>query len=108
MAAYMRILGLTLVLLGAAGSFTAWRGAANDEAYFRALKGMEKYPGNVLYQTEFKMAEPRHMLLLGAAFASAPAGLVLGSLCLGLGSLLARSPKLPKAGQSGPSGPREW
>ena len=88
MIAYMRALGLVLIALGIAGSVYCWRGAGADEAYFRAVKGVEKYPGNVLYQTELKMAEPRHMLLLAGAYGSAPAGLVLGSLSLSMGSVL--------------------
>jgi hypothetical protein len=86
----MRILGALLVVLGIAGSAFCWRGVGNDEAYYRALRGLEKYPNNVLYQTEFKMAEPRHMLLLGGAFGAAPTGLVLGSLSLGIAAILAR------------------
>jgi len=89
MVAYMRLLGIFLISLGMAGSLYAWGAAADDEAYFRAAKGLQKYPGNVLYQTEFKMAEPRHMLLLGAAYSAAPSGLVLGSLCLSAASILA-------------------
>lgn len=90
MVAYMRFLGGFLIALGVAGSLYAWRAASDDEAYFQALRGVEKYPSNVLYQTEFKMAEPRHMLLLGGAYSAAPGGLVLGSLCFGLASVLAR------------------
>ena len=86
----MRVLGGALVALGILGSVVCWRGVGSDEAYHKALRGLEKYPGNVLYQTEFKMAEPRHMLLLGGAFASAPAGVVLGSLCLGIAAILTR------------------
>ncbi len=85
----MRVLGLALIAMGVVGSVYCWNGAANDEAYFRALKGLEKYPGNVLYQTEVKMAEPRHMLLLGGAYGSATVGVVLGSICVGIGALLA-------------------
>jgi hypothetical protein len=92
MAIYMRGLGSLLVVLGLVGTVFCWRAASEDEAYFRAAKGLEKYPNNVLYQTEFKMAEPRHMLLLGGAAASAPTGVVLGSICLGIASLLARRP----------------
>ncbi len=88
--AYMRVLGGVLVALGILGSVVCWRGVADDEAYYKALRGLGKYPGNVLYQTEFKMAEPRHMLLLGGAFAAAPAGVVLGSLCLGIAAILVR------------------
>jgi len=87
---YMRTLGAILIVLGMIGSFVCWRGAGNDEAYFRAAKGLEKYPGNVLYQTEFKMAEPRHMLLLAGAYGSGTAGIVFGSMCIGIGALLSR------------------
>ncbi len=90
MAVYMRCLGTVLIVLGIAGSVLAYQSASNDEAYFKAVRGLEKYPNNVLFQTEFKMAEPRHMLLLGASASSAPIGLVLGSICLGIGGLLRR------------------
>ena len=93
MTTYLKILGSALMVLGIVGSVYCWKGATTDDAYFRALKGLEKYPGNVLYQTEFKMAEPRHMLLLGGAYGSAAAGIVLGSLCLGVGAVLARMPR---------------
>jgi hypothetical protein len=86
----MRTLGSFLIVLGIVGTILCGRGVSADEAYYRALKGMEKYPGNVLFQTEFKMAEPRHMLLLAGTYSSAAVGIVLGSLCLGIGGLLAR------------------
>jgi hypothetical protein len=90
MAVYMKLLGTALVLLGIAGSVSCWQAASDDEAYFKALRGLSKYPTNVLYQTEFKMAEPRHMLLLGGAASAGPIGVVLGSLCLAMGALLTR------------------
>ena len=93
MALYMRALGSLLVVLGIVGTILCGRSASTDEAYYRALKGMEKYPGNVLFQTELKMAEPRHMLLLAGAYGGVASGLVLGSLCLGVGALLARPPR---------------
>ena len=90
MTLYLRALGSVLIVLGIVGSVYCWKQAADDDAYFRALKGLEKYPGNVLYQTEFKMAEPRHMMLLGGAYGLGATGVVLGSLCLGLGAVLSR------------------
>lgn len=92
MAVYLRLLGGALAVLGLAGSLLCWRAASEDEAYFKAVRGLEKYPNNVLFQTEFKMAEPRHMLLLGGSAAAAPTGVVLGSLCLGIAALLVRKP----------------
>lgn len=90
MARYLKVLGILLCVLGLAGSIASGLAAANDEAYFKAAKAMERYPTNVLYVTEFRMAEPRHMLLIAGAAAAAPIGLVLGSICLGIGALLGR------------------
>jgi hypothetical protein len=88
MSRYLRSLGLVLIVLGVVGSVWCTVGVFADEAYYDAARGMEKYPGNVLYKTEFKMAEPRHMLLAAGAWASAPLGAILGSLCLGIAALL--------------------
>ncbi len=98
MATYLKTLGMLLVVLGIAGSLLCWRGAVNDEAYHKARLGVEKYPGNMLYTTELRVAEPRHMLLLAGAYSSAPIGLVLGSICVGVGSLLAASSRRRPSG----------
>lgn len=90
MATYLRGLGLLLGLLGVAGTLWCTVGVFGDEAYYDAARALAKYPGNVLYTTEFKMAEPRHMLLTAGAFASAPLGIILGSICMGIGVLLDR------------------
>lgn len=88
MARYLRILGSILCVLGILGSLWCTVAVIGDETYYDAARAMEKYPGNVLYTTEFKMAEPRHMLLVAGAAASAPAGLILGSICIGISALL--------------------
>lgn len=90
MATYLKLLGTLLILAGLAGSVFCWQGALHDEAYFRALRALEKYPGNVLYTTEFRVAQPRHMLLVAGAYASGALGVVLGSLSVGLGVLIGR------------------
>ena len=92
MAVYLRALGAALVAMGIVASAYCGVAARSDEAYFRALHGLQKYPNNVLYQTELKMAEPRHMLLLAGTFTAAPAGFVFGSLCLGIAAVLRRLP----------------
>jgi hypothetical protein len=77
-----------LCVLGVAGTIVCAIGVLGDEAYYDAARALEKYPGNVLYTTEFKMAEPHHMLLVAGAWASAPIGLILGSICLGISAIL--------------------
>lgn len=93
MAQYLRGLGFLLCFLGIAGTLLCTFGVVGDEVYYDAARALEKYPGNVLYTTEFKMAEPRHMLLTAGAAASAPLGLILGSICIGIGALLRRIDK---------------
>lgn len=90
MARYLHGLGSLLCILGIAGSVWCTVGVFGDSDYYDAAKALEKYPGNVLYTTEFKMAEPRHMLLTAGAAASAPLGLILGSICIGISALLRR------------------
>jgi hypothetical protein len=90
MAQYLRGLGQLLCVLGTIGTLWCSAGVLGDDVYYDAAKAMEKYPNNVLYTTEFKMAEPRHMLLTAGAFASAPVGIILGSICVGIGALLRR------------------
>jgi hypothetical protein len=90
MAAYLRSLGLLLCALGVVASVWCTIGVIGDEDYYGALKALEKYPNNVLYTTELKIAEPRHMLLIAGAFASAPIGFILGSICIGIGAVLRR------------------
>ncbi len=89
MALYLKTLGFTLCVAGLAGSLYCWQGVRNDEGYYRAARALEKHPGNVLYTREFKIAEPRHMLLLAGTFSALPCGLVWGSLCFGVASLMA-------------------
>jgi hypothetical protein len=88
MARYLHNLGILLCILGVAGTIWCTIGVLGDEAYYDAAKALEKYPNNVLYTTEFKMAEPRHMLLAAGASASAPVGIILGSICMGIAAVL--------------------
>ncbi len=88
MATYLKALGWLLCALGVVATLYCAAAVVADETYYHAALAMEKYPGNVLYTTEFKMAEPRHMLLLAGAAAAAPIGVILGSICLGISRVL--------------------
>ncbi len=90
MTAYLKTLGRLLCVLGVAATIYCGGAVLADDAYYRAVKAMEKYPGNVLYTTEFKMAEPRHLLLTAGAASAAPIGIILGSICLGISRVLLR------------------
>ena len=88
---YLELLGTVLIVLGLSASAYLGHAAWNNEDYYAKARALEKYPTHVLYQTEFKMAEPRQMLLVAGAFGAAPLGVVFGSLCLGLGAAIGRN-----------------
>jgi hypothetical protein len=90
MSSYLHRFGQALCILGVAGTIWCGIGMFTDETYYDAARAMDKYPGNVLYKTEFKMAEPRHMLLTAGTAGSAPVGIILGSICLGIAAILRR------------------
>ncbi|RMD82631.1 MAG: hypothetical protein D6815_08730 [Candidatus Dadabacteria bacterium] len=102
MATYLKGLSAVLVLAGLLASGLAWHAATTDEAYYKALRGLEKYPGNVLYKTELKMAEPRHLLLAATAAGAAPTALVIASGLLGLASALKKLDGLLDAARNKP------
>ena len=87
---YLRVLGTLLIALGITGSAYLGYAAWTNDDYYAKVRALEKYSTNVLYQTEFKMAEPRQMLLVAGAFSSAPLGIVFGTLCLGLSEVIRR------------------
>lgn len=87
---YLRLLGTLLIALGITASVYLGYAAWTNEDYYAKVRALEKYSTNVLYQTEFKMAEPRQMLLVAGAFSAAPLGIVFGSLCLGLAGVIGR------------------
>ena len=87
---YLRLLGRLLIALGITASAYLGYAAWTNDDYYAKVRALEKYSTNVLYQTEFKMAQPRQMLLVTGAFSAAPAGVVFGSLCLGLSALIGK------------------
>ena len=90
MARYLNLLGSLLIVAGIGASAYLGYAAWTNDDYYAKVRALEKYPTHVLYQTEFKMAEPRQMLLVAGAFGAAPAGIVFGSLCLGLAGVISR------------------
>jgi hypothetical protein len=87
---YLELVGGSLIVLGICASAYLGYAAWTNEDYYAKVRALAKYPTHVLYQTEFKMAEPRQMLLVAGAYAAAPVGIVFGSLCLGLAVVISR------------------
>ncbi len=87
---YLELVGGFLIVLSICASGYLGYAAWTNEDYYAKVRALAKYPTHVLYLTEFKLAEPRQMLLVAGAYAAAPVGIVFGSLCLGLAVVIGR------------------
>jgi hypothetical protein len=59
----------------------------NDEAFARAAMMRERNAGNILFESEYRVAEASHVFLVYSAASSFLIALIGGSLLWGLGSL---------------------
>ena len=90
MAAYLKLLGAIVALLGVLAGARFVTLVRNDEAYARAALMRERNAGNILFESEFRVAEAGHVFLLYSAIGSFLIAIVGGSLLWGLGSLHAK------------------
>jgi len=59
----------------------------NDEAFARAAMMRERNAGNILFESEYRVAEASHVFLVYSATSSFLIALIGGSLLFGLGAL---------------------
>jgi hypothetical protein len=90
MAIYLRVAGALVVALSVLCGAAFIREARGDEAYHRAKMMRERNAGNVLFESEFRVAEARHVFIIYSAVGCFLTALVGGSLLWGLGSLHAK------------------
>ena len=90
MAAYLKSLASIVALLGVLAGARFVTLVQNDEAYVRAALMRERNAGNILFESEFRVAEAAHVFLLYSAIGSFLIAIVGGSLLWGLGSLHAK------------------
>jgi hypothetical protein len=95
MAAYLKamavIVGLFGLLCGVAFSYQL----ATDQEYSLKKLARERNPGNILFDTEFRVAEARHIFLLYSATGGFLITFVGASLLWGLGALHQRLDRAP-------------
>ncbi len=90
MSAWLRLLGIVVLAVGVgAGAYAATR-AIGDTAFAEVAAQYERHPEHPLFQAEYYAAALRHYGLVAAAVGGILGGLVLGSLLLGVGTLVAR------------------
>lgn len=90
MATYLRVVAIAVAIFGAlAGAFFA-RLVFADAEYDLKRQARERNLGNVLFETEFRVAEARHLFLVYSATAGFLVAIVGGSTLWGLAALHAR------------------
>jgi hypothetical protein len=87
MAVYLKTLAIVTALFGllSCGLFTT--ASITDEPYYRAAAARERNAGNVLFETEYRVARAQHVFLIYSAVGSLLTALVGGSLLWGLAVL---------------------
>lgn len=87
MAVYLKSVAAVLALVGVLAGLRFASLAVGDEAFRRAALAKERNPGNILFESEYRVAQAGHLFLVYSAVGSFLIALVGGSLLWGLGSL---------------------
>jgi hypothetical protein len=94
MPGFLRVLGVTILVLGlAAAGVAAWLVAA-DAHFQEVAAAYTRHPDHALFQTEYWVAAARHYGLVVASLGGLLGGLALGGILLALGELLRRVPRV--------------
>jgi hypothetical protein len=93
MSAWLSTLGVVVLALGVAVGLYAGTLAVGDTAFAEVSAQYARHPEHPLFQAEYYAAAARHYGLIGGAIVALFAGLVFGSLLLGLATLVARRPE---------------
>jgi hypothetical protein len=87
MATYLKAVGWLVMVLGIVAGLMFVAGVVGDEPYYRAKMALDRNPGNVFFETEFRVALARHVFIVSYAVSAFLTALIGGSLLLGLGAL---------------------
>jgi hypothetical protein len=87
MAVYLKSIAGLVVLFGVLTGSRFVSLIANDENFAKAALGKERNAGNILYESEYRVAEAGHIFLIYSAVSSFMTALIGGSLLWGVGSL---------------------
>lgn len=87
MAAYLKAVAVIVALAGLLAGVRFVTLVKNDEAFARAAMMKERNAGNILFESEYRVAEAAHIFLVYSAVSSFLIALIGGSLLWGLGAL---------------------
>ncbi len=87
MAAYLKSMGALIAFLGVLFGAAFIHRSIEDEAFHKAALARDRNPGNVLFESEYRMAEAKHVFLIYSAVGCFLVAAIGGSLLWGLGAL---------------------
>jgi hypothetical protein len=87
MSAYLKSIAVLVVAFGILMGIGFLQRATGDEEYRRAAMMRERNPGNVLFESEYRVVEARRVFLFYSAAGCFLTALIGGSLLWGVGSL---------------------
>lgn len=90
MAVYLKSVGALVVLLGVLTGAAFVKRVAGDEAFQKSARARERNPGNVLFESEYRIAEAGHVFMIYSAVGCFLVAAIGGSLLWGLGALHAK------------------
>jgi hypothetical protein len=90
MAGYLKAMGAIVALLGVLAGARFLMLVRADETFARAAMMRERNAGNILFESEYRVAEAAHVFLIYSAASSFLIAVIGGSLLWGLGALHAK------------------
>jgi hypothetical protein len=92
MTAWLRVLGIVVLVLGVGAGAYAATSLAFDTAFAEIAAQYARHPDHPLFQAEYYAAAAKHYGLVAGAIGGVLGGLVFGSLLFGLATVVARQP----------------
>ncbi|MGH7819202.1 MAG: hypothetical protein ACREQ9_05470, partial [Candidatus Binatia bacterium] len=87
MAVYLKSIAALVVLFGVLTGFRFVSLVVGDETFAKAALARERNAGNILYESEYRVAEAGRIFLIYSAVSCFMTALIGGSLLWGLGTL---------------------
>jgi hypothetical protein len=98
MAAYLKAVAVIVALAGTLTGLRFVTLVRNDDAFARAALMKERNAGNILFESEYRVAEAAHVFLIYSAASSFLIALIGGSLLWGLGALHSKADRAAAGG----------
>ena len=90
MSVYLKSLAVVIALLGSLAGAGFVRRVTSDEQFAQASLMRERNAGNILFESEYRVAQAAHVFLIYSAIGSFLIAVVGGSLLWGVGALHAK------------------